>query len=134
MEEQFEINLGKDFDIREGITKYILDKGWEAAYIMGAIGSVKECQFTTPISNELPLKFASIPCTLAGEVLSFTGEVMKRELMDASLEAAYPDKTCPLFVHIHASIAVSGGHVYGGGLKGGKTLRALRIFIKPLGH
>lgn len=124
--------IDKDLDIREEIMKFVLGQGWEAAYISGAIGSVKNVKFTTPISMELPPVTTSTDCNLPAEILSFTGEIMKREKMDPVLEKIYPDKTSPLFVHIHASIAVSGGHVYGGGLQAGKTLRSLRVFIQQL--
>ncbi len=132
MVELFEINIGKDLDIKDEIMKYVLEKGWESAYVIGAIGSVKDVRLTTPCSYDLPPKITTNEFNLPAEILSFTGEILKREKMDPLLEKAYPDKNIPLFIHIHASVAVSGGHVFGGGFQTGKTLRALRVFIKPL--
>lgn len=124
------IPAGKE--IRDTIIGYVLEKGWEEAAILGAVGSVQDMVFTTPVENELPLRTGSTPCHGAAEILSFTGEIMKREKMDPGLESVYPDKSSPLFVHVHASCAIAGGHVCGGGLKSGKAFRELRVFLVPL--
>ncbi|MEG2082182.1 MAG: DUF296 domain-containing protein, partial [Oscillospiraceae bacterium] len=118
-----ELIVGRDQDIKEAISTFMLEKGWESAYISGAIGSVKELVFTTPIGMDLPIQTQSTNCTGPAELLSFIGEIMKSELMDPELSSVYKDLG-PLFIHIHASVAVTGGHVYGGGFKSGKTFRS----------
>lgn len=128
----YDIMIAGGENIRDKITEYVLQAGWEEAVILGAVGSVEELEFTAPVENELPLRTGTTPCHGAAEILSFSGEIMKREKMDPALEAVYPDKSSPLFVHIHASCAVAGGHVCGGGLQGGRAFRALRVFITPL--
>lgn len=130
--EIFEVTVGAGESIKRVMTDFILSKGWESVYVTGAIGSVIECEFTTPVANELPLKTAVTPCHSAAELVSLVGEVMKRERMDPALQAVYRDKTSPLFVHLHASVATAGGHVIGGGLNDGKAFRAVRIFMVPL--
>lgn len=132
MSDLYDIIIPSGNDIRSEIIAYVLAMKWEAAAILGAIGSVQDMMFTTPVENELPLKIGSTPCHGAAEILSFTGEIMKREKMDPELENVYPDKSCPLFVHVHASCATAGGHVCGGGLKSGKAFRELRVFLVPL--
>ncbi|MGL5433911.1 MAG: PPC domain-containing DNA-binding protein [Lachnospiraceae bacterium] len=132
MSHLYDIIIPTGKDIRAAIIDYVLAKGWEAAAILGAVGSVQEMTFTTPVENELPLKTGSTPCHGAAEILSFTGEIMKREKMDPELESVYQDKSSPLFVHVHASCAIAGGHVCGGGLKSGKAFRELRVFLVPL--
>lgn len=132
MSDLYDIIIPTGKDIRATIIDYVLAKGWETAAILGAVGSVQEMMFTTPVENELPLKIGLTPCHGAAEILSFTGEIMKREKMDPGLESVYPDKSSPLFVHIHASCAIAGGHVCGGGLKSGKAFRELRVFLVPL--
>ena len=87
--------------------------------------------FTTHVEDTLPLKTVSTPVSDAAELLSFTGEIMKKERMDPALASIYKDEG-PLFVHIHASCATAGGHVCGGGLAGGKAFRAVRVFLVPL--
>ena len=119
-------------DIKKVIANFILANRWKQVYIIGAVGSVIDMAFTTPIQNYLPLKVISVPVSGAGELLSMTGEIMPREMMDEDLKEVYPDKDSPLFVHIHASFATAGGHVFGGGLKAGKAFRSLRVFMIPL--
>lgn len=130
----YEVTVQKGEDIKTVISDYILKMGWDEVYISGAIGSVIDTAFTAPIENTLPLKAGVTPCPNAAEILSFTGEVMKREKMDPALAAVYPDKTSPLFVHIHASCATAGGHVIGGGLNKGKAFRSVRVFMTPIGQ
>lgn len=126
----YEVLVDKNEDIRSKISDFMLEKGWNNAYISGAIGSVRDVEFTTPISMELPPKVNTAVCTGPGEVLTFTGEIMDRKLMDPALKGIYKDTTSPLFIHIHAAVAVSGGHVYGGGLQSGKAFRALKVYIQ----
>lgn len=52
--------------------------------------------------------------------------------MDEDLKAVYPKTDSPLFIHIHASCARAGGQVMGGGLRGGRAFRKLRIFVRPV--
>lgn len=125
----YDVTVGSGEDIREVVTRYILSKKWRAAYITGAVGSVTGMSFTTPVSNELPLKTRVFSVEGAAEVVSFTGEVMRREQMDPALQTVYPETDNPLFVHIHASCAYDGGRVCGGGLAAGKAFRSLRVFL-----
>lgn len=119
-------------DIKQAITNFILEHGWTEVFIVNAIGSVIDMVITTPVENTLPLKTNSTPIWGAAELLSMSGEVMPREKMDEELKRVYPDKMSPLFVHIHVCFATAGGHVAGGGLKGGKAFRALRVLMLPL--
>ena len=132
MPEIFEVTVKSGEDIRQVISDYVIEKGWQSVMIPAAIGSVIGMEFTTPIQNELPLKTAVTPCHDAAELLSFTGEIMRRECVDPALLAVYPDKTSPLFVHIHASCATAGGHVMGGGMRAGRAFRAVGVFMIPL--
>lgn len=127
-----EIIVDSGEDILETIDHYITNHGWKNVVVVNAIGSVKDMIFATPIRNELPLKVGSTPCLGAAEILSFTGEIMLKELMDKDLKEVYPKTNSPLFIHIHASCARAGGQVMGGGLRGGKAFRKLRVFIRPL--
>lgn len=127
-----EVTVKSGENIKDVIVRYVLEQGWEQAYISGAVGSVIDMSYTTPIENHLPLKTVSRPVEGAAEVISFVGEVMKREKMDPALERIYPDKECPLFVHIHVGCAYYGGAVNGGGLAQGKAFRSLRVFMTPL--
>ena len=129
----YEVTVKAGEDIKAVVTDYVLGQGWESVYITGAVGSVIGMSYTTPVRDQLPLVTASQPAEGAAEVLSLTGEVMKREKMDPALQSVYKDTECPLFVHIHISCAHRHGSVRGGGLAAGKAFRSLRIFMTPLG-
>lgn len=131
MNELYELIVQRDEDVKEAIGRFVLEQGWESAYISGAIGSVRDLRFTTPNGMDFPPKVEVTPCTGPGEVLAFTGEIMKRERMDPALEQIYKDPG-PLFVHIHASVAVAGGHVYGGGFQHGIAFRSLKVYIQQM--
>ncbi len=64
-------------------------------------------------------------------MLSFTGEVMTMERMDPALRGVYKGDG-PLFVHLHASVATAGAHVYGGGFHGGKAFRSLKVYLQEV--
>lgn len=129
----YEVTVKAGEDIKTVVTDYVLEQNWENVYITGAVGSVIDMAYTTPVRDCLPLVTASQPAEGAAEVVSLTGEVMKREKMDPALQSVYKDKDCPLFVHIHISCAHRDGSVRGGGLASGKAFRSLRIFMTPLG-
>lgn len=132
MQDLYEITIDKGQDIRRTITDYVVSKGWKNVMIPMGIGSVIDMEFTTPVENELPLRTCVTRCRDAAELLSFIGEIMEWDRVDPALKAVYPDKSSPLFVHIHASCATAGGHVMGGGLKDGRAFRAVRVFLVPL--
>jgi predicted DNA-binding protein with PD1-like motif len=127
-----ELTIPRGQDILPALERYVLDRGWDDVVVVHAIGSVKDLLFACPVEDELPLRVAVTPGHGAAEILSFTGEIMTKEKMDPELEAVYPDRESPLFVHIHASCARAGGQVMGGGLRGGKAFRSLRVFLRPV--
>lgn len=133
MAELFEVTVPSGGDIRRTLEDYVLSQGWESVYVIGAIGSVTDMRFTTPVENTLPLRTAVTPCNGAAELVAMTGEIMKREFMDPALAGVYADAESPLFIHLHACCATAGGHMMGGGLKTGKAFRAVRIFMTPIG-
>lgn len=133
MGQVYEVTVKTGEDIKRVVSDYVLEQNWENVYITGAVGSVIDMAYTTPVRDQLPLVTASEPADGAAEVVSLTGEVMKREKMDPALQSVYKDKESPLFVHIHISCAHRDGIVRGGGLAAGRAFRSLRIFMTPLG-
>lgn len=127
-----EVQIDRGQEIIPVIERFMLDKKRNEAVIVNAIGSVKDLLFAAPVQNELPLKVGVTPCLGAAEILTFTGEIMPKGKMDPDLRAVYPDKESPLFIHIHASCARAGGIVMGGGLRGGRAFRSLRVFLRYL--
>ena len=132
MKDLYEVTVGRGEDIHQVITEFILKHGWEEVFVVGAIGSIIESVYNAPIDNSIPMHLVQRECPAAAEVLSFTGEIMKRERMDENLRKVYPDKTSPFFLHIHASCVTGEGKIYGGGLVRGKAFRDLRIFMTPV--
>ena len=134
MQGLYEVTVERDEDIRGVIADFILKHGWDEVFIVGAIGSAIDTAYNAPADNSIPMNLVVTECPGAVEIVSFTGEVMKREKMDPNLARVYPDKTSPLFVHIHASCAQAGGNVVGGGLVRGRAFRSLRVFMTPVGE
>lgn len=128
----YEIIVERNQNIKECINQFVLEKDWENAYISGAIGSIYDVELTTPISMEFPPKVEVFKCEGPAEVLTFTGEIMKREKMDPALKGVYTNEDEPLFIHIHASVAIAGSKVYGGGFQKGKTFRKLKVYIQEI--
>lgn len=126
----YEVIVERNQDIKEVVNKFVLDKGWEEAYISGAIGSIRDVELTTPISMDFPPKVEVFSIEGPAESLTFVGEIMKIEKMDPALKEVYSTEGQDLFIHIHASIAIAGSKVYGGGFKSGKAFRKLKIYIK----
>lgn len=127
-----ELLIEKDLDIRKAINGFVMERGWETAYISGAIGSVKNVCLSTPKTKELPPVLSRMLVEGPGEILAFTGEILKKENMDPVMKQIYPDDGSPLFIHIHASLAIAGGQVFGGGFQGGEVFRCLKVYIQQV--
>ena len=95
MPEIFEVTVRSGEDICKTISDFVTAHGWQNVMIPAAIGSVIGMEFTAPIRDELPLRCAVTPYHAAAELLSFTGEIMKRECADPALLEVYPDKVSP---------------------------------------
>ena len=96
----YEVTVNRGEDIRQVISGYILEKGWEEVFIVGAVGSIIDSAYNAPIDNSIPMNLATNECPRAAELLSFNGEVMKRERMDDRREGrkhpiSYHPPVCP---------------------------------------
>ena len=126
-----ELIVGKDQDIKGAIEALVLEKGWQNVYISGAIGSVYGVEFTAPADGSYPPQVERTLCQGPGEMLAFTGEEMTIDRMDPALKGVYQGEG-PLFIHIHASVATAGAHVYGGGFQTGKAFRSLKVYLQEV--
>lgn len=72
----YEVTVPQGEDIKKILTAFILQQGWKNVYVTGAIGSVIDMVFTTPVQNHLPLRCGKVPVSAAGEIVQFCGEVM----------------------------------------------------------
>lgn len=130
--ELFEVNVKRGEEIKTKIGEFVLEKNWDEAVIIGAVGSIIESAYNAPIDNSIPMNLKQTECPGAAELVGFNGEIMKREKMDPNLAKVYKDKENPLFVHIHAACATGDGKLYGGGLVRGKAFRSVRVFLVPV--
>lgn len=129
MESLLQVIVPAGASIKRTILDYLLEHNLSNVYIIGAIGSAKNVCVASPIEPDLPLRTVEVPFHVSCEVVGFTGEVMVWEDVDPVLKAMYPDKDDPLFLHIHIACATAGGHVFGGGFRGGEAFRSLRVFM-----
>jgi len=132
MGKTYEIVVEKDQELKDVIYQFILTQGWERAYISGAVGSLQSVELTTPIKLEFPPQVEVFRYEGPAEILNFTGEVMPKEKMDPAMQKIYAHEQGPLFAHIHASIAVPGSRVYGGGFQKGRAFLKVKVFIHSL--
>jgi predicted DNA-binding protein with PD1-like motif len=127
----YQISVGKGEEVKEKITEFILEKKWDAAVILGAIGSIQDVVYSTPAGTADNYHIERTKCEIPAELISFTGEIMKSERVDPALKKAYNIEG-EYFVHIHASSASAGGQVLGGGFQRGHALRAVNVFIRQM--
>jgi predicted DNA-binding protein with PD1-like motif len=125
----YQLKIAKNEEIKEKILDFLLRKRWDGALIIGAIGSVKEVRYFTPSGMDSPPRLESTTIVAPAEILSFIGEVMRAEEVPSSLRETYAIDG-DYFLHVHASTAVAGGHVYGGGFQYGYALRGVNVFIQ----
>ncbi|HHX70194.1 MAG: PPC domain-containing DNA-binding protein [Miniphocaeibacter sp.] len=126
------IKYGENEDIKEKIEEFMQEKNWDEAYISGGIGSVKDLLFTAPKNKILPPVVEKTLIEGPGELVSIVGEIMPIEKIDESLKAIYKDEESDFFIHLHASVGLKDGKVYGGGLHKGRTFRGLKLYIQEI--
>ncbi len=130
MSQTLELEIGRGEDIKTAINEFINEKGWDFAYISGAVGSVMDVSLSNPQSRKIPIEVAITKLDGPCEVVGFTGEIMKKEYMNEELKKIYRDESSSLFIHIHMSCSTKDAMVYGGGLHQGKTFRGLKIYVQ----
>jgi predicted DNA-binding protein with PD1-like motif len=131
MNKVYQVSVLKGEEVKEKIYRFILEKRWEAAVIVGAVGSIRDVVYTTPEGNADNFHIVKNTYTGPAELLSFTGEIMKAEKVDPMLKKVYTVDG-EYFIHAHASSAGEGGVIRGGGFQEGHALRAVNVFIQQL--
>ena len=124
-----EVTVNAGEDILQKLEAFVAGQQWNTVVVTNAIGLVKDILLATPAVNELPLGIITEPCNGTAEILTFAGEIMRKEFMDPQLKEVCPNVESPLFFHIHAACTKPGGEVIGGGLWGGRAFQELRIFL-----
>lgn len=118
-------------DIKKTVMDSLVAKGIRKGIIIGGIGSAVDLEVTAPTEHEPPLRTVCVPYKIACEIVGLSGEIMPWEDVDPKLAAVYPGPKGPLFLHMHVAAAQMGGSVFGGGLRGGRAFRQVRVFVLP---
>ena len=129
MMEFAEMTVKQGQDIKKSIMEWLVENKVKNAIFLNAIGSAKDLTVSNPLEHELPLKAVGTTFHEACEVTSLSGEACSWDACDPTLLKVYPNRTDPMFLHLHISGAIIGGHTFGGGLWGGNAFRALRVFM-----
>ncbi len=129
MMEFAEMTVERGEDIKQSIVDYLAANKIKTALFLNAIGSAKDLVIANPEQHELPLTPSQTTFREACEVVSLSGEAMPWEECDPMLAKVFPDRDLPLFLHLHVSAAIAGGHTFSGGLWGGTAFRSLRVFM-----
>jgi hypothetical protein len=87
----YQITVAKGEEVKEKINQFILERKWEAALILGGIGSVRDVRYSVPVGqpDNYRIEFTEYPAP--AELVSFSGEIMKSECMDPDLKKVYGD-------------------------------------------
>ncbi len=114
--ESYMIVLGAGADIFEELRAVFENSGWEEAFIVNAIGSVKKGVVRYPKTMDLPPEVATKEYEGSFELVSMVG-IVRKEKNGTNL-------------HIHASFVDEGDRFYGGALgKGSTVYKKLEIFL-----
>ena len=124
-----EVTVKTGEDILQKLELFVINQQWSTVVVTNAIGLVKDLILATPVSNELSLSINTEPCNGTAEILTFTGEIMRKEFMDPQLKEVCPQRESSLYIHIQTACTKPGGEVISGGLWGGRAFQELRIFL-----
>jgi predicted DNA-binding protein with PD1-like motif len=121
--------LTKDQDVMESIHQYLMDKKWKGAVIVAAVGSLYDVFVANPGSREFPPTLCPCKVDKPCEVLSFMGEITRKD--DPNFIAPDHAKNSPsdYVVHIHMSFSHDEGIVNGGGFRSAKVFYILHIYM-----
>ena len=123
------IELKKDQDVVKGIHDYLMDKKWKAGVIVAAVGSIYDVTINNPISHDNPPKLQMTDIHELCEVVSFMGEITRKEDAPQGLLCQIADTPSDYIVHIHMTCSHTDGTVRGGGFRKATVLRALNIYV-----
>lgn len=126
------IELKKDEEVVNGIHHYLMDKQWKRALIFEAVGSIYNVTINNPITHDNPPELQMTTLDELCEVVSFMGEITRKEDMPAGLPCQIANTPSDYIVHIHMSCSYRDGTVKGGGLRKATVLRALNVYVLEL--
>lgn len=121
--------LTKDQDVLPAIHSYLMDKKWKGGVIVGGVGSIYNVTCGTPENYDAPPPVCSTTIERPCEIVSFMGEITKKEDAPPNLPKLVSETPSDYIVHIHFAVAHDGGTVTGGGFQRATVLRAVNVYI-----
>jgi predicted DNA-binding protein with PD1-like motif len=108
--------LHKGDSVKEKIEAFVAEKGWQKAIVTGALGSVVDVTVGNAKTQTIPPEVNYTHIEGPFEILSFCGEVVKKE--DGSW-----------FTHIHMAGSKADATVFGGGMQKAAVFLGLQVFL-----
>ena len=108
--------LHKGDSVKEKIEAFVAEKGWQKAIVTGALGSVVDVTVGNAKTQTIPPEVNYTHIEGPFEILSFCGEVVKRD--DGSW-----------FTHIHMAGSKADATVFGGGMQKATVFLGLQVFL-----
>lgn len=121
--------IGPHEDVMAKLYEWLGTQTFAKGLVVGALGSFIEVDFGNPVEEGPPPKLEISHLAHPMEVISFTGEILRKELAPADMPKHAFDNPTDYIVHIHVGVASEKGILMGGGFRGAKTMRSLTIYI-----
>lgn len=124
-------SLTKGQDVMSGLHDYMKDKKWKAGVIVCAVGSIHDVTCGNPGSYDMPPKMLQTTVNEPCEVVSFMGEITRKEDAPAGLPAeVLKGATSDYIIHVHFTFSHGeNATVNGGGFRKATVMRALNVYI-----
>lgn len=129
MAKNYTIVLDKDQDVMEGIHAFLMDKKWKSAIILSGMGSIYDVTVANPGSYDMPPKMNECHVDKPCEIVSFMGEITRKEDAPEGLPCQILDTPSDYIVHVHMAFSHDDGVVNGGGFRKATVLRAINIYV-----
>ena len=123
------IILTKDQDVMVALHQYMADKNWKAGVIVAGVGSIYNVKVANPGSYDMPPQMLEISVNNPCEIVSFMGEIIRKEDAPADLPCQFKDTPSPYIIHIHMAFSHGNGIVNGGGFRSATVLRAINVYV-----
>ncbi|MGL5513840.1 MAG: PPC domain-containing DNA-binding protein [Sporomusa sp.] len=112
------LQLSTGENVIDAVRKFVSDQNWEEGVVQGALGSVVNVIVGNAAGNTLPPQVQKTNLAGPFEILSCTGEVIRRD-------DGY-------YTHIHASGSLSDAQVFGGGLQTAEVFKGLKVYLQKV--
>ena len=123
------IQLKAGEDVQTALHAYLMQKDWKAGVIVAGVGSIYDVTLNNPMDHNTPPTLQTIRVEKPCEIVSFMGEITRKEDMPSGMPCMIMDTPSQYVTHIHASVSHDDGSVQGGGFRNATVLRAINIYV-----